>query len=576
MSLLTESENPKSKNKQIEAAVNDDDVVIRLENVSVVYSAPRERIKTFKEYAIRKVKRQVEHQQFNALRDVTLELRRGEVFGLIGHNGAGKSTLLKLVSRVMKPTSGRVWVKGKIAPLLELGAGFHPELSGRENIFLNGTLLGNSRAEMAKLFDGIVEFAEIGDFIDAPLRTYSTGMAGRLGFAVATATRPDILIVDEVLAVGDEQFQEKCAERITEFRQHGTTILLVTHSSKLAQRICDRAAWLDHGQLCGVGQPTDIIHQYHDRYHLASPLTEPEAPEVSETVPTEPGIPPEEVPPEILPKILKAMVTEQPEEADPLPEEIAVSDEVRALEERALQKTWFYPLALPSGRKVECHLPPHVSAIHENRMAMVESALKTAFGEDWSQLDCLDVGSNQGFFSVKLAQRGCRKVVGLEARQQNVEDAELIREMYDLANLSFQTGDVTKLNPAEWPQFDVTLLLSVLFWLENPIGVLRTLKALTRRILIIETLVSPEFKEEIVWDNRIRKQVQGSFSVLDLTAESKSLLGSLTELSFCPGRESLVWILEKLGFSSVELVVPPPNAYEQLASGVRIMIVARV
>lgn len=563
MSLLTESENPKPKNKRIEAAANDADVVIRLENVSVVYSAPRERIKTFKEYAIRKVKRQVEHQQFNALRDVSLELRRGEVFGLIGHNGAGKSTMLKLVSRVMKPTGGRVWVKGKIAPLLELGAGFHPELSGRENIFLNGTLLGYSRAEMAKLFDSIVEFSEIEDFIDAPLRTYSTGMAGRLGFAVATATRPDILIVDEVLSVGDEQFQEKCAERITEFRRQGTTILLVTHSSELVQRICDRAAWLDHGQLCGVGKPTDIIHQYHERYHLASPVAEPEPVEVSKPVPEEP-------------KVSKVIVTEQLEEVELLPGEITVSEQVRALEQRALQKAWFYPFALPSGRKVECYLPPHIAVIHANRWAMVESVLNTTFGADWSQLDCLDVGSNQGFFSVKLAQRGCRKVVGLEARQQNVEDAELIREMHDLTNLSFLTGDVTTLNLAEWPQFDVTMMLSVLFWLENPIGVLRTLKALTRKILIIETLVAPELKEELIWDGAIRKPVQGSFSVLDLTTESKSLLGSLTELSFCPGRESLIWILEKLGFSSVELVVPPPNAYEQLTSGVRIMIVARV
>lgn len=565
MSLLTESENPKPKNKRIEIAANDADVVIRLENVSVVYSAPRERIKTFKEYAIRKVKRQVEHQQFNALRDVSLELRRGEVFGLIGHNGAGKSTMLKLVSRVMRPTRGRVWVKGKIAPLLELGAGFHPELSGRENIFLNGTLLGYSRAEMANLFDSIVAFAEIEDFIDAPLRTYSTGMAGRLGFAVATATRPDILIVDEVLSVGDEQFQEKCAERITEFRRQGTTILLVTHSSELVQRICDRAAWLDHGQLCGVGKPADIIHQYHERYHLASPVAESklEPVEVAESLPEEPKVP-------------KVIVTEQLEEAESQSGEIAVSDDVRALEQRALQKAWFYPFALPSGRRVECYLPPHVAVIHANRLAMVESALKTTFGSDWSQLDCLDVGSNQGFFSVKLAQRGCQKVVGLEARQQNVEDAELIRELYDLPNLSFQLGDVTKLNPAEWPQFDVTMMLSVLFWLENPIGVLRTLKALTRKILIIETLVAPEFNEEIIWDGPIRKPVQGSFSVLDLSAESKSLLGSLTELSFCPGRESLIWILEKLGFSSVELVVPPPNAYEQLTSGVRIMIVARV
>ncbi|MBL8186542.1 MAG: ATP-binding cassette domain-containing protein [Acidobacteria bacterium] len=564
MSLLTESENPRPKDKRIETAANDADVVIRLENVSVVYRAPRERIKTFKEYVIRKVKRQVEHQQFNALRDASLELRRGEVFGLIGHNGAGKSTMLKLVSRVMKPTRGRVWVKGKIAPLLELGAGFHPELSGRENIFLNGTLLGYSRAEMAKLFDSIVEFAEIEDFIDAPLRTYSTGMAGRLGFAVATATRPDILIVDEVLSVGDEQFQEKCAERITEFRRQGTTILLVTHSSELVQRICDRAAWLDHGQICSVGQPAEIVRQYHDRYHLASPVSEPEPVEGSEPVPEEPKVP-------------KIIVTEQLEEAEPLAGESAVSDEVRALEQRALQKAWFYPFALPSGRRVECYLPPHVAVIHANRLAMVESALKTTFGSDWSQLDCLDVGSNQGFFSVKLAQRGCRNVVGLEARPQNIEDAELIRKMYDLNNLSFRNGDVTKLNPADWPQFDVTIMLSVLFWLENPIGVLRTLKALTRHLLILETPVAPEIFGEMDWGSRdVRKQLQGSFALLDLTEESKMHVGSLTELSFCPGRESLIWLLRKLGFSSVEIVAPLPEAYEQLVSGSRVMVVARV
>jgi SAM-dependent methyltransferase len=418
---------------------------------------------------------------------------------------------------------------------------------------------------MTDLFDSIVEFAEIDDFIDAPLRTYSTGMTGRLGFAVATARRPDILIVDEVLSVGDEQFQEKCAERITEFRRQGTTILLVTHSSELAQRICDRAAWLDHGKLCGVGQPAEIIHQYHDRYHVASTVAKPEPAVVPEPVPAEPNVP-------------KVVATEEPfdEETEPLPGDIAVSNQALALEHRALQKEWFYPFGLPSGRKVECYLPPHIAVIHANRLAMVESVLRETFGNDWSQLDCLDIGSNQGFFSVKLAERGCRKVIGLEARQQNVDDAELIRQMYGLTNLSFQTGDVAKLDPAEWPQFDVTLMLSVLFWLENPIGVLRAVKALTRRLLIIETLVAPDLKEEIVWDGPIRKPSQGSFSLLDLTAESKSLLGSLTELSFCPGRESLIWVLKKLGFSRVELVVPPPNAYEQLASGVRIMIVARV
>ena len=209
--MLTESEIAGNYRQAFDEA----ETVIRLENVSVEYRAPRERITSFKEYAIRLLQRRVQHLEFKALRNVDLEVRQGEVFGILGQNGAGKSTLLKVVSRVMRPTQGRVWVRGRIAPLLELGAGFHPELNGRENVFLNGTLLGYTHAEMEALFDQIVDFAELRDFINAPLRTYSTGMAVRLGFAVATATRPDILIVDEVLAVGDEQFQEKCAARMT-------------------------------------------------------------------------------------------------------------------------------------------------------------------------------------------------------------------------------------------------------------------------------------------------------------------------------------------------------------------------
>lgn len=573
MSLLTESENPHSKDKLIESGANDD-VVIRLENVSVVYSAPRERIKTFKEYVIRLAKRQVQHQQFNALSDVNLELLRGEVFGLIGHNGAGKSTMLKLVSRVMKPTSGRVWVKGRIAPLLELGAGFHPELSGRENIFLNGTLLGYSHAEMERLFDSIVEFSEIGDFIDAPLRTYSTGMTGRLGFAVATATRPDILIVDEVLSVGDEQFQEKCSDRIADFRRQGTTILLVTHSSELVQRICDRAAWLDHGKLCGVGKPAEIVDLYHERYHLASTVAEPEP------VEPEPAKPEPIVDESVVHKVPVAEVAEAAEvidEESEAPFEIPVSQEVLAMERQALQKEWFYPYKLPSGRNVRCYLPPNVAVIHANRLAMVESAIRQTFGQDWSQLDCLDIGCNQGFFSIKLAEQSCRSVVGLDARQQNVDDAELMRRMYGLKNLSFQLGDISKIEPANWPQFDVTMLLSVLFWQENPIQVLRTIKALTKNVLIIETPVAPEIFGEMDWGSReVRKGLQGSFALLDLTEESKTHLGSLTELSLCPGRETLTWLLLKLGFSSVEVVEPPPQAYEQLVCGSRIMVVARV
>ncbi len=243
------------------------EVVIRLENVSVEYHAPREQIRSFKEYAIRLLQGRVQHDHFKALCDLNLEVRQGEVMGVIGHNGAGKSTLLKLVSRVMKPTGGRVWVKGRIAPLLELGAGFHAELSGRENIFLNGTLLGRTEAEMTALFDEIVDFAEMRDFIDAPLRTYSTGMAVRLGFAVATAIQPDILIVDEVLSVGDDQFRRKCSARMDEFRANGTTILLVTHDSKLVTGMCDRAVWLDHGRLRAVGDSQSVVAQYQEAYN---------------------------------------------------------------------------------------------------------------------------------------------------------------------------------------------------------------------------------------------------------------------------------------------------------------------
>jgi len=236
--------------------------VICLEKVSVRFRVPHEQITSFKEYAIRFLKRNVKYQEFWALRDVSLNISGGEVFGIIGFNGAGKSTLLKVISRVLRPASGRVWVQGRVAPLLELGAGFHPELTGRENVFLNGTLLGFTRAEIRSLFREIVEFAEMSDFIDAPLRTYSTGMVLRLGFAVATAIQPDIFIIDEVLAVGDEVFQEKCLERLNRFRHAGTTILMVSHSTALVRGMCDRAAWLDHGTVKACGEVNETIAQY--------------------------------------------------------------------------------------------------------------------------------------------------------------------------------------------------------------------------------------------------------------------------------------------------------------------------
>ena len=236
--------------------------VINLDKVGVRYRIPSERISSFKEYSIRWIQRKVTHRDFWALQDVNLSVNRGETLGLIGHNGAGKSTMLKLIARVFRPTAGRVVVVGKVAPLLEFGAGFHPELTGRENIYLNGALMGFSRQEMEEKFEGIVDFAELWDFIDVPLRTYSSGMGARLGFAVATDVEPDILLIDEVLSVGDESFQRKSSARMQEFRDQGATTMLVSHNMDIVIKMCDRTAWLDHGQIKAVGKTSDVVQAY--------------------------------------------------------------------------------------------------------------------------------------------------------------------------------------------------------------------------------------------------------------------------------------------------------------------------
>ncbi len=255
-----------SKYLDINAAASvSDQEVIRLEDVWVQYRVPQERIGTFKEYAIRWLQGKVRHRSFWALKNVSLSIRRGEVFGLIGPNGAGKSTLLKLVAQVLRPTKGRVLVNGRVAPLLEIGAGFHPELTGRENILLNGAMLGFTRREMEEKFQRIVDFAELRDFIDAPLRTYSSGMWARLGFAVATDTRPEILIIDEILSVGDEAFQHKSLERIQSFKAEGATILLVSHSMTMIEQMCQKAAWLDHGEVIACGDATSVVDRYLGR-----------------------------------------------------------------------------------------------------------------------------------------------------------------------------------------------------------------------------------------------------------------------------------------------------------------------
>ena len=236
--------------------------VIELSNVSVRYRVPQERIPSFKEYAIRWLKRQINYQEFWALHNIDLEILRGEVFGIIGPNGAGKSTLLKVVSRVLRPTTGNLRVRGRISPLLELGAGFDPELTGRENIYLNGAILGYSKAEITECVEQIIDFAGLPEFIDAPVRTYSSGMYARLGFSVATMKRPEILIVDEILGVGDAEFQTKSYERIQKFQGEGTTILLVSHSLERVKEICSRAIWLDHGEIVARGSADQVVDQY--------------------------------------------------------------------------------------------------------------------------------------------------------------------------------------------------------------------------------------------------------------------------------------------------------------------------
>src|SRR5687768_15388402 len=201
-------------------------------------------------------------ETFPALQGVSFSVPAGRTYGIIGRNGSGKSTALPLVAGITKPTSGSVQVNGRISALIELGAGFHPEISGRENVFINGIMLGLSKREVAKRFDEIVEFAELKDFIDAPVKTYSSGMYMRLGFAVAIHVDPDVLLVDEVLAVGDEGFTHKCLDKFAEFKRRGKTILLVTHALTMVERFCDEALWLDHGEMKGLGDPKRIVGAY--------------------------------------------------------------------------------------------------------------------------------------------------------------------------------------------------------------------------------------------------------------------------------------------------------------------------
>lgn len=239
---------------------------IEVSNVSKVYRrfSHRKQFATLKSAILSRslLRELTPDQRFNALEDVSFTVDAGVTYGIVGRNGSGKSTMLKLVAGISRPTAGTVHVNGRVSALIELGAGFHPEISGRENVYINGIMLGLTKREIAKRFDEIVEFAELKDFIDAPVKTYSSGMYMRLGFAVAIHVDPDILLVDEVLAVGDEGFAHKCLDKFAEFRRRGKTILLVTHGLGVVERFCDEALWLDHGRVQATGDPHRVIGAY--------------------------------------------------------------------------------------------------------------------------------------------------------------------------------------------------------------------------------------------------------------------------------------------------------------------------
>lgn len=242
------------------------DIIIEVNNVSRCFNLARERVDSLKEYFVRKLKGNLHFDEFWALKDVSFQVERGQSVGLIGLNGSGKSTMLKIIAGVLKPTEGSVRVMGSVAPLIELGAGFDPDLTARENIFLNGALLGHSRAEMRGYYDEIVDFAELHEFMDVPVKNFSSGMNSRLAFSIATIGSPDILIVDEVLAVGDSKFQQKCIDRIEEMMARGTTVLFVSHSIKQVEMVCKRVVWLDHGILKEYGETMEICGKYKEIY----------------------------------------------------------------------------------------------------------------------------------------------------------------------------------------------------------------------------------------------------------------------------------------------------------------------
>ena len=239
--------------------------MIQADNISLCYRMNYDRVSGFKEFLVQLLRGKVKYQEFWALRNVNFEIEKGEVMGIIGHNGAGKSTLLKVISGILKPTEGNVHINGLVVPMLELGSGFDFDLTGRENIFLNGAILGYSEEFLNDKYDEIVAFSELGQFVDVPIRNYSSGMVMRLAFSIATVVNPDILIVDEILAVGDADFQEKSKARMMELMSGGTTVLFVSHSLDQIREMCDKVLWLEHGEMKMLGTTAEVCDAYEGR-----------------------------------------------------------------------------------------------------------------------------------------------------------------------------------------------------------------------------------------------------------------------------------------------------------------------
>ena len=240
----------------------DNKIMIDVNDVTIRFNLANQKVDNLKEYFIKLVKKELMFQEFLALKNVTFQVKKGEAWGIVGTNGSGKSTLLKAVCGILKPYKGTITINGSVAPLIELGAGFDGNMTARENIFLNGCVLGHSEKYMKEHFDEIVDFAELWDFLDSPIKNYSSGMKARLGFSVATMVRPQILIVDEILAVGDYKFRKKCEKRMNEMLGHGTTLLYVSHSIDDVLNLCDHALWLDKGNVVMQGDVEEVCSAY--------------------------------------------------------------------------------------------------------------------------------------------------------------------------------------------------------------------------------------------------------------------------------------------------------------------------